>query len=103
MFEEKDYFHPLFHPSPNSIITACYVDDAPLIYCGRGYGEERGSGGEDFVPDELIVTPQWKKIILRNRLKFIAPSDRPYQTLISTFDCDRELNTNYSWEELISL
>ena len=88
MYEERDYFHPIFHPSPKEIITAFFVDDAPLIYCDSRYGEQFGS---DFKPDDLILTPQWEEVIRKNSSTFFAKNGKHYETHIASFDCDREL------------
>ena len=88
MFDERESFHPILHPEKKGLVTAFWVDDAPLIYANEKYGIKKGL---EFQPDESIYSATWLAIQMENSNKFIDDQGRRYQTHFSTFICDKDL------------
>ena len=96
MKEESDVFHPFFHPKDSSLITAFWVDDAPIIYIHPDFYEEKidDEGGCSYMPAPSIVTPEWFEIIDRSKGRFDTPPHLQlsfYKHLFIDFKCDQQL------------
>ena len=105
-----EIYNPLLHPSIPNLITGFYVDECPLIYCNKNYGDENQNDvsqhGFDFNPYETVMTEDWVKVVKRNKLKFVlSPKDiewrggdsyegthwSHFQTTVLSFETEKDL------------
>ena len=109
MMRHPNIYHPLLHPSIPNLITAFYVDEAPLIYCNSNYGDKGEKWvhrGLEFQPYDTVFTEDWVKVVERNKLKFmLSPEDmkwrgyegaevgewKPFQTTVLSFETEKDL------------
>ena len=108
MMRHPNIYHPLLHPSIPNLITAFYVDEAPLIYCNSNYGDKGEKWvhrGLEFQPYDTVFTEDWVKVVERNKLKFVlSPEDiewrggeaefgehKSFQTTVLSFETEKDL------------
>ena len=109
MTRHPKVYHPLLHPSIPNLITAFYIDECPLIYCNKNYGDENqndlAKNGLEFSPYDTVMTEDWVKVVKRNKLKFVlSPDDIKWrggnadygqwsnlQTTIMSFETEKNL------------
>ena len=80
MMRHPMIYNPLLHPTIRNLITAFYIDECPLIYCNRNYGDpnqnDLAKHGFEFSPYDTVMTEDWIKVVERNKLKFVlCPED----------------------------
>ena len=110
MMRNPEIYNPLLHPSIPNLITAFYVDECPLIYCNKNYGDANRNdiaiNGLEFRPYDTVMTEDWVKVIERNKLKFVlSPNDIEWrggdsyegtlwsnlQTTVLSFETEKDL------------